>query len=646
MCKIVNNSIYHLRKFGLYLQAKPTTFFDMRPINKSLPVLYIICLLIFTTCIKEEIERPLSLKLNISNDLVKQFYPSIDDGYSQIQLYESLWIKYNFPIDGEFTMSVDGSLKKFMVYNKIEGVRKFDELEWTIHNKDSLTIYPSSGNWFEQSEWFSQNHKIRVVSNLMVKHKDAWLYAQDKYGKGIRFNREFSIAVTNQIKSPYTLSVTELTKMQNNEFILPTSEISFMTNIPLDKLKSLNPYFQTRFVLIDVLMRNTTTNQPLEIEYEVIDDKIVKISNNSLEKLNKFEVTAKFIAQYDNGSGWQALGSEIQYKKEYTVGLYDNNDDFLLKYSYPCINQYHFLKDEYPKGYLRFSALPNGVNLKSIGKDYSILTRITALNSGEFVDADCSFTSDSLYFEYNMPSEFFENNQVYILSLHKLEAGKTSESLYHYHFRTSKFNNSLDKFNDFTNQWSYLQTISTGVHELNLASLGVTELFDYWESRTSKKGILQNSGLIQMEIIVEESSIFQISIYKNLYDLIALYPQSIKWRASESMGIPPRLKTGYVRSIYGEKHPGYLTPEIIAAGANPIQLDNSTSFRRNLYAHQLVRVVLNDYFDLRNYYASQGWKEPEFFIVWFLHNNLKFKVNYTLPGLNHVTNSTVFNFRD
>jgi len=525
-----------------------------------------------------------------------------------------------------------------------------DDVEMTVYNNDSLVVYPTSGLWGKDS--FSPDRdycriEVAVRSQLKFLDDDEWKELKNIYGFLIEEKKEFFFYISQTINSPVDLYVSDLSERFKEKYILPTLETLLLrTNFPIATPVDVSPIAQVRLVVRNVAIRD---NDELEIEtgYSADDNDLTIAIEQSLSAEKKYTLDVEFAFELKaKDSPWVEIGERVSYKAVYETSFLNSANDLLLKYSYPALNQYHFLKNEYPKGYLRFSKLPEAIALdskRSKGNDYMV--RITNHASEEYIDVACSYVPDSLYFEYNMPTGFLDNEAVYKISLlSNPSSGSSPLSYYSYFFRTSKFNDALSKFNDYTDTFSYLQIITTGIHVQGLAVYPFTEPFDYWEAQTETNRLEYNTGLIRMEILPDESSIFQDQDYKTLYDKLLVCPQALTWRTPEHMGIPPRYNTGYVRSSYGANHPGYLTPELIEQGAAPIPLSSSNSGRRHDFIHAIGLIASQDYHNLRDYLRRVQGEDLELFIAWFTNCNLMFNVNYVLPGLNITTSTKKFKY--
>lgn len=601
-------------------------------------------LLCFTSCKKEDdnVDKPTDYSLEWKNPT---FINSIN---LPKQAYSALSIKFSYPIDTLFRLEdIDEKNNDFRLSYTLECLSdpKVD-VEMMVYNNDSLVFYPLSGLWPRDSEGYFEMVKMNITVTLEV-FDDDWKEVKGIFGELIRETRTFNFSFNSTISNPVGVSFIDLTDKFQGKFIFPTLQTLLLrANFPIATPVHVNPNAEVRLVVNNVVFSD---NDDLVIETGCSTDNsdVIISIEQELQEEKKYTVNVElFFELKAKDSPWVEIGKRISYKAVYETRLLNSEIDLLLKYSYPALNQYHFLKDEYPKGYLRFSKLPEAIALdskRSKGNDYMV--RITNHASEEYVDVACSYVPDSLYFEYNMPTGFLDNEAVYKISLlSNPSSGSSPLSYYSYFFRTSKFNDALSKFNDYTDTFSYLQIITTGIHVQGLAVYPFTEPFDYWEAQTETNRLEYNTGLIRMEILPDESSIFQVQDYKTLYDKLLVYPQALTWRTPEHMGIPPRYNTGYVRSSYGANHPGYLTPELIEQGAAPIPLSSSNSGRRHDFIHAIGLIASQDYHNLRDYLRRVQGEDLELFIAWFTNCNLMFNVNYVLPGLNITTSTKKFKY--
>jgi hypothetical protein len=186
-----------------------------------------------------------------------------------------------------------------------------------------------------------------------------------------------------------------------------------------------------------------------------------------------------------------------------------------------------------------------------------------------------------------------------------------------------------------------MSAILTGVHTQNFYARGMQEGFDYWESKSSPmpgmSSLLYNTGFLQMEIIPEESTIFQVNHWENLYEDLKKNPQALQWRTPEFIGIPPSKNAGYVLG----NSSGFLTTDIIKNGAPRLSLD---SYWPHIYCLSVGLIASQDYMDLIQFNQQQGIEAPDYFIVFFLYKTLQFNVHYVLPGINHISSSVTLTF--
>lgn len=594
-------------------------------------------LLFLISCKKEDM-KPIDFRLDVTDSTF------IEAIYLPKEIYNPLSIKFSYPIDTSFRMDFDGENRDCRLLYIVEQSSGSEVgLEMTVFNNDSLVIYPATGLW-EKNPSNPVESKKNLYVTLEVFDKE-WKKVKNTKGHIIRETHAIDFGFSDMISNPTEVHFTDLTIKSNGRFI-PTigQTLTLRVDFPIGKPVDINPYVQARLMLKRIVLKDKD-NLTIETKHNVTNSDIIVSIERELPVGEQFSLDIRLAFEFKtNDSSWGEQLSWVTYKTVYeTSSLINSLNDFLVEYSYPLLNQYHFFKDEYPKGYIRFSKLPEPFVMdgkKSIGGDFVV--RVANHATKDYIDVPCLYFSDSLYFEYDMPSSFLTNEEVYSISL---LSSSSSESLLHYYsyfFRTSMFNNLQEKFSDYVHPFSHLNIISTGVHGQIIAYEPVSEAFDYWESSTGSKGeLLYNNGLLQMEILPDESSIFQDSDYKTLYDKLKEYPQALQWRTPEHMGIPPRYNTGFVSYMRGEAHPGYLTPELIEQGAKPIPM---ASWRRNQFNHGIVPIANNDYWDLKIYLQSLG-QDLNLSFFWYLNHNLRFNVNYVLPGVNRITSSHKFNFK-
>lgn len=599
-------------------------------------------ILCITSCKKDIKDEPQPSNFNtesIDNNI-------IDTVYIPKEVYNILAIKFNYPIDTVFRMKVDGIENTFRVFTDLNCETKpLSEVETYIYNHDSILFITPNGLWGDSLQPdYNRTVTLSVSAELEILINNGWKKLTDKEGRKIKevYQTRF-FPNYESINNPYDFSIKDLTKKYHDKYILPTTtSFIFSSNNFIDAPIVTNPYVKVQ-LFIDSISFKENQEQLLDFEFENDNNSIFITPKKPLSPETEYNIALYLGFKLKTvDSDWLDIGKKITCKTAYKTSLAYNENDFLLEYSYPALNQYHFLKDEYPKGYMRFSKMPEEIKQGLKRKENTYFVRISKYNTTYYADAYCTYSPDSLYFEYNMPSDFLENEAVYTISLHSLSLKGEQTKYYTYFFRTSKFNNAISKFNDYSNIFCTSQAASGG-HVQIMYIYPVTELLDYWECLKDDGFPEHNIGLIQMEILPDESSIFQINDYKTLYEKLAQYPQALKWRTPEMMGIPPVINTGFTKSDYYGYHPGYLTPELIEQGAGPIPLEPSLIWRINCFYHNFSRYASQDYFDLKQYLQAQG-EELDLLIVWFTNNNLMFNANYVLPGINVITSSKKYNY--
>jgi hypothetical protein len=125
--------------------------------------------------------------------------------------------------------------------------------------------------------------------------------------------------------------------------------------------------------------------------------------------------------------------------------------------TYPISRQFHFLKDEYNKGYF----LPKDRVLAKYLTNNDLFVTIYDIINNESENAIIKYNENNNSFEYDLPTEFLKNEIIYKLSLFNSE--NEDESIYDYHFRTSYYNTFTEKWNgegllsSYSNMWSMSQ---------------------------------------------------------------------------------------------------------------------------------------------------------------------------------------------
>lgn len=366
---------------------------------------------------------------------------------------------------------------------------------------------------------------------------------------------------------------------------------------------------------------------------------------------------------------WQPLRVNNKVVEETAESTFETGTapDFIpasnVSYSYPCLNQYNFYKDESTLGYIQLIR----------GQSYLFQPGAEWKQTGRFVQGQSKYNFDFAYntgekkITFNIPKEKLLNEKVYsfkILNVPVKENAKIDanvktqvenqsktegvtvnvatkdvegtlsllqeKELFSTHFKTSKFSTFASKMNSITNSNGWIWDIMTAVNELG-SNLTTSEYFDKYEIQGTKN----SKPLIQYEAILDNKW-YTNEIYPLIYQEYPLAGKiSVDWRQTDSLGLPP------VRAIYLRQ-----TPDNKLLEEN--EVTNGTFSPVSDYAafiYNLSLITYKDYEDLRRKAAIEYTKGGNASLGKLLSSyypilgsgKYKMKVKYVLPGTENAT---------
>lgn len=361
----------------------------------------------------------------------------------------------------------------------------------------------------------------------------------------------------------------------------------------------------------------------------------------------------------------------------FTTG--DAPDDIPLsnvKYSYPSINQYNFLKSEYGQGYIQ---LHQGQD-ELFEQDVQWIKKLRFVKAGEptGVTTDFQYNTDGNTVLFSIP-QTLENGKIYSLQLVNLPASQamkvdanvksnvkalssdvdgamasmSSKSIegtrdvleekvfYQAGLKTSKYNTFSEKMKtlSISEPWTYPIYNYRGLDEMGVNISG-DETFDKYEI----SGNASISKLIDGQAGTNNSW-YSRDIYPLLYEQYPLNGTGfITWRNTEDLGLPP-LKAIEIRQSSADK---ILTENEMNSGV----AEGTPAYAQVIY--NLPFYMYKDYAELQQKAAilmTQNISSKK------IHNLIytpfpqltqgKYDVtlNYTLPGLKKVSSSYKLQFR-
>lgn len=588
----------------------------------------ILFLVLFTfSCKKEEIKVK-SDSDKIGSDFLESAillkYPESSDNTINSLVKPYIKLKYPITLNEHFANSfLVNSVRTKIILESIVSKNKRDTIKPEYYNsKDSLVIC-GVDLWYDGSHEFDLNFKsytqssdsydwvendtktVNIKYNTKLLEKDivanVW---PTNNSKGISVEAKPVINFNYPVNKQIIINNVKMTiKVDNVKFLCKDEEIKFETRYSQDNTK-----------LEFVALENMENENFYTVKYDLV-----------------YEVEGT-----DEGYRFNE-NKTISFATLDPKGL---TSDY-IEYSYPIKRQYHFLSEEYPKGYIKFKKYPENLNTTNIN-DNTIVAEFSNID-GATLTKSVTISNDSLYWEYDIPSEWLENEKVYKLTFKQVFSSSNKTDIIEYFFRTSMFNTFKDKINSGSNRrWRnpFFDLTIGNCTFMSVSDLGASfeseEALDFFESRNGWNGITQYAtGLIRIENNCFENNEWYEESGKILYDIIKNKPEGFKGRDTSIIGVPP-LRTTYINMddprrefLSDEQCNTYLAPKIDGNGY-PERFD---------LISKLDYIILYDYVynDLRTEIMSYKVK---------LHfGEYPIKIYYTLPGIFTRTSTIDFSLK-
>lgn len=228
---------------------------------------------------------------------------------------------------------------------------------------------------------------------------------------------------------------------------------------------------------------------------------------------------------------------EIVYeKKEFTFNSGTSSPDTIpainIKHSLPINKQYHFFKSESTTGFINFNASEEEMfNTNISGISYSYLARF--YDGTNSIDKICNYEKTGNKITFEIPQSL-QNEKIYSLSI--IRKSSNSEKILHkLHFRTSKYDNSIDKINALAVSGTFSWQVYPPVDDININLTG-GEFFDSFEAKFSKVNnyCFDNVGMIDIELDTANSWIRGLKL--SHYNHVEGSSVKLKWREKTSYG--------------------------------------------------------------------------------------------------------------
>jgi hypothetical protein len=280
-------------------------------------------------------------------------------------------------------------------------------------------------------------------------------------------------------KFSYGKIVTKLSPVDNESNVSHTSNIEIVFgNSPLQRIVVDQIKYR---VVIDTIILSLSDNN-IAIERNWKKDSILEIIPQTyLEPNSQYKFYFKAHYEIDSLGTWIIPYSDPYYEEvenyfhTVSVSTTDLNPQNVL-YAYPVQNQYHYLQNEFNGGFIQLKIPQNELFTSS-----QIKVRISG-RLGYIYESNATYSSEEYQISFGMPTDL-DNETIYALELLKIDDGSEKELLT-YHFRTSKFDNFVDKAASFKDYYDhvYMYPKRTYVHRLYIWDNNVyPEYFDKYE---------------------------------------------------------------------------------------------------------------------------------------------------------------------
>jgi hypothetical protein len=271
------------------------------------------------------------------------------------------------------------------------------------------------------------------------------------------------------------------------------------------------------------------------------------IPNAPLKENTTYKLVLKIIYLEKQGDQWIPLvksnGNAISNNKQITFSTGNISESLIpsgyIEYSYPIDRQFNFYKNEYNKGYYMFrydlsqiSQVKNIINLK--------IRYIKCPTNDTTALIATTYESQTKTLWYNLPSNL-ENGGIY-----KAEILSENNVIQILHFRVSRYNFISEKWPSSKNA-SFFYDVSSGepwyVPNIESYFLGTSfyslvnpdEYFDNYEIYGKN-----NDPLFKRTAVLDETSHYQTSLFKYIYDNYPVIPEANLKRDTSISAIPPQ----------------------------------------------------------------------------------------------------------
>ena len=411
-----------------------------------------------------------------------------------------------------------------------------------------------------------------------------------------------------------------------------------------------------------------------EIEWNPENDVAAFITNDILPSNKQMKVVAEITFEERKAGSWRPVtfkGKIVREKREISFTTGDAPREIPLSnvaYSYPMPGQYNVYKDETDEGYIKLKmGMPE---LFQAEADWKKVVRFKDSN-GNSHEADFTYNNAQKLVNFTFPTGIqprtiysFELVNKPIKQLDQVDQNVTLASLtdsdtgvniryqqaegsveslqeqlfFRTHFRTSRFNTFVSKFNALSISSGWSIPIIPGIIQIG-SNVNGDEMFDDFEINGSQR----TQPLLQITADLNNPW-YQNLIKPLVYEGYPVQGITIDWRGAQPLGIPP-VKAVFLSQLKADKR----LSEIEVFNGFTEGFNTSASFK-----YELPYIMYKDFLNMKQKAARAVRNNQDQWIINILSTlyssiipgDYKVKVAYTLPGTGEVSSSVNFNIKN
>lgn len=515
--------------------------FNFNIFSNFLLVIFIISLLSVIGCKdEEEIKNPPQKE----SHGIGYFLPKLPIEFSSYNGSQYLIpkIAFNYPIDSIFQFETDTGtydfhfkLDSFTISSGqyVENITP-SMTKWN-NSRDSLAVlfHPIPDAKKEKEEY-----NLNLTLQLLAKIDEEWV-SMKVFEQSGSYSKSLSWSITRLADDLQWVKSSQFrTEAAQNPYKSLLFNLSFISNDEYQWVDSLDN--EVRFVYEIEVSRE---GEPLEFEFhineydrtlEILIDEIlcelceynITISNKYFIRLFGEEITLT------NGDGQINHINNFKFKGGHRVsstGLAIEN----IEYAYPVDRQYHFLVNEYNKGYLKIYRDQKELLKNENNSSWTKHVRISDLSMSYSVTLPLYYSDK--YFEYDMPQDLAKET---IFRVEFLEKSNNEEDIfYSFYFRTSIYDTFLNKIENNGPSKDYFKDPLGGDkgHRIGNNIVFKDEIFDDIEI----KGLPEN-GVKPFLVLFNDfdnNYYYQNKVYPRIYEVVEKGILSIE--SNLHAGVPP-----------------------------------------------------------------------------------------------------------